>query len=299
MKLSRTENVIRSSRFPKSLFFTILAGLLIMGGLHFALMWGMIEAHFPSVLIVHIILAYWSGVAALLTLYVRKIFKRAYEEPMHKLADAAAKIAEGDFSVRVDLQGKPDKLDYLDVMISNFNKMTEELSSIETLRVDFFSNVSHEIKTPIAVIQNSSELLKRNDLPEEKRQEYICTINDAAKRLNTLITKIVAAPDDYYFHIGMKSTDNATHWLYLFGVTPGCDVVVGPVDFNDNGTIHPAKYDYTRNGAWQGIDVPMSSMSAALSGVTIADKGVNLLSFLSGGTTGVQLNIDACYFYKK
>ena len=191
MKLSRTENVIRSSRFPKSLFFTILAGLLIMGGLHFALMWGMIEAHFPSVLIVHIILAYWSGVAALLTLYVRKIFKRAYEEPMHKLADAAAKIAEGDFSVRVDLQGKPDKLDYLDVMISNFNKMTEELSSIETLRVDFFSNVSHEIKTPIAVIQNSSELLKRNDLPEEKRQEYICTINDAAKRLNTLITNIL------------------------------------------------------------------------------------------------------------
>lgn len=117
--------------------------------------------------------------------------------------------------------------------------------------------------------------------------------------LNTLITKIVAAPDDYYFHIGMKSTDNATHWLYLFGVTPGCDVVVGPVDFNDNGTIHPAKYDYTRNGAWQGIDVPMSSMSAALSGVTIADNGVNLISFLSGGTTGVQLNIDACYFYKK
>ncbi len=191
MKLGRTENVIRSSRFPRSLFFAILVDLLIMGGLHFALMWGMIEARFPSVLIVHIILAYWAAVAALITLYIRNIFKRAYEEPMHKLADATARIAGGDFSVRVDLPSKPDKLDYLDVMISDFNKMTEELSLIETLRVDFFSNVSHEIKTPIAVIQNSSELLKRDDLLEDKRQEYISTINDAAKRLNTLITNIL------------------------------------------------------------------------------------------------------------
>ena len=191
MKLGKTENAIRSSRFPKSLFFAILADLLIMGGLHFALMWGMIEADFSPILIVHIILAYWSGVAAIITLYVRSIFRRAYEEPMHKLADATAKIAEGDFSVRVDLDNKTDKLDYLDVMISDFNKMAEELCCIETLRVDFFSNVSHEIKTPIAVIQNSAELLKRNDLSDEKKSEYVNTICDAAKRLNTLITNIL------------------------------------------------------------------------------------------------------------
>jgi len=119
-----------------------------------------------------------------------------------------------------------------------------------------------------------------------------------ADALNALVAKMVASPDDYFFHIGMNSTDNATHWLYLLGNTPGCDVVVGPADFNDNGTIHQAKYDFTRNGAWQGIDVPMSSMSAALATLNFTD-GVNILSFLSGGTTGVQLNMDACYFYKK
>lgn len=116
--------------------------------------------------------------------------------------------------------------------------------------------------------------------------------------LNDLIAKMVANPDDYFFHIGMKSTDNATHWMYLLGSTPGCDVVVGPTDFNDNGTIHAAKYDFKRNGAWQGVDVPMASMSAALATLTISN-GVNILSFLSGGVTGTQLNIDACYFYKK
>ena len=116
--------------------------------------------------------------------------------------------------------------------------------------------------------------------------------------LNEMIAKMIASPDDYFFHIGMKSTDNATHWLYLLGSTPACDVVIGEADFNDNGTIHPAKYNFTRNGAWQGIDVPMSSMSAALASITI-NNGVNVLSFLSGGVTGTQLNIDACYFYKK
>lgn len=118
-----------------------------------------------------------------------------------------------------------------------------------------------------------------------------------ATNVNAMIAKIIAAPDDYFFHIGMKSTDNATHWFYLFGKTPDCDIIIGPNDFNDNGTIHPAKYDFNRNGAWQGVDVPMSSMSAALGTITFADGYI--LSFLSGGVAGTQLNIDACYFYKK
>ena len=74
---------------------------------------------------------------------------------------------------------------------NQYSTCKEELGSIETLRVDFFSNVSHEIKTPIAVIQNSAEMLKKPDLSEDKRQEYVDSITNAAKRLNTLITNIL------------------------------------------------------------------------------------------------------------
>ena len=50
--------------------------------------------------------------------------------------------------------------------------MAEELSGVETLRTDFIANVSHEMKTPLAVLQNYGTLLQDPFLSEEKRKEY-------------------------------------------------------------------------------------------------------------------------------
>lgn len=191
MKHPQLNTRIRDNRFPKSVFFAYLMTLLIMSGIHIGLIVGMQEAQFPIILKITIPLLYWALVAGSLTVYTRHQVKKAYEIPMHKLAEATAKIASGDFSVRVAPLNDHGKLDYLDVMIEDFNKMAAELNNIETLRVDFFSNVSHEIKTPIAVIQNAAEMLKKPGLSEEKRQEYTNTITHAAKRLNTLITNIL------------------------------------------------------------------------------------------------------------
>lgn len=85
----------------------------------------------------------------------------------------------------------PDHLDCLDALTEDFNRMVEALGSIETLKTEFFSNVSHEIKTPIAVILNTAELLRGADLGAPESQEHVETIIRASKRLSTLITDIL------------------------------------------------------------------------------------------------------------
>lgn len=76
-------------------------------------------------------------------------------------------------------------------MLGDFNKMVAELGSIETLKTDFFSNVSHEIKTPIAIIQNNAELLDRENLSEEDRRECTRSIMQATRRLSGLISNML------------------------------------------------------------------------------------------------------------
>ena len=112
-------------------------------------------------------------------------------KPVQRIADAAGKIAEGNFSVRIRPVFSLDGQDGFNSIIHSFNRMAEELSGIETLRTDFISNVSHELKTPLSVIQNYGTLLQQLDLPEERRMEYAKTITDASHRLANLITNIL------------------------------------------------------------------------------------------------------------
>lgn len=71
------------------------------------------------------------------------------------------------------------------------NKMAEELSGTETLRTDFIANVSHELKTPLAVMDNYATMLQRPGITEEERCEYAKAISEAARRLAQLVTNIL------------------------------------------------------------------------------------------------------------
>ncbi len=184
------ERKIRNSRFPTSLFFVYLGVLLLMSGIHTGLVVGMNTLGWDDLLQTLVPILYWSAVAIGLTLFTRRQIQRIYESPMHRLAEATEQVAGGDFSVYIPPLHTSDKLDYMDIMFADFNKMVEELGSIETLKTDFFSNVSHEIKTPLAVIQNNAELLRMENLTDTQR-EYTDTIYQSSRRLSDLITNIL------------------------------------------------------------------------------------------------------------
>ncbi len=133
----------------------------------------------------------WIAAATVVTIAIIHQIGERYRKPVQRFAEAADKVAAGDFSVYVPPRHRGDKFDHLDKIFTDFNKMVEELGSIETLKTDFFSNVSHEIKTPLAVIQNYGELLRQEKIDYETRVEYADVIVSAAGRLADLISNIL------------------------------------------------------------------------------------------------------------
>ena len=94
--------------------------------------------------------------------------------PVRRILDGMEKIVEGDFSARIPyLQGEDSGNEY-DEIIKGLNHLAEELSGVETLRTDFISNVSHELKTPLTSMKVLADsLLSQEDVPVELYQEFV------------------------------------------------------------------------------------------------------------------------------
>ena len=114
--------------------------------------------------------------------------------PLEKLSKITTRISGGDYSVRANVNSDDevgDLADSFNSMAGSVEEHVEELKDMVHRRDQFVADFTHEIKTPIAVIQNSAEMLRNPGLTAEKQQEYLDTITNSAKRLNTLITNIL------------------------------------------------------------------------------------------------------------
>lgn len=146
---------------------------------------------FSKVYIILSMLTYLVVISLLLTVLFGWFRKRYLQLPVDRLREAARKVAQGDYTVRLAPMRKDGKKDEFEVLFEDFNTMTEELASTEMLKKDFISNVSHELKTPLSVIQNFATILQSDGLTEKEKQEYACRIADASQRLSVLITNIL------------------------------------------------------------------------------------------------------------
>ena len=107
--------------------------------------------------------------------------------PIRRLTEATKKVASGDFNVNVEVK----RNDEIGDLTYNFNKMVQEINSIEYLRKDFVSNVSHELKTPLASIQGFTKLLSDDNLSKEERKEYIDIIIEETSRLSNISNNMI------------------------------------------------------------------------------------------------------------
>ncbi len=117
--------------------------------------------------------------------------KLTVDRHVKRIVAAADRITKGDFSVRIPPIHSINRADGLDKITDAINTMAQQLGSVETLQTDFIANVSHELKTPLAVIQNYAVLLQQENLPEGERVAYGKAVTDACQRLAGLITNIM------------------------------------------------------------------------------------------------------------
>ena len=128
------------------------------------------------------------GSCLLIGLLVTSQLSRYFFDPVKKLRGAMDKVAEGDYSVR--LEEKSSSKEIMEIY-TGFNLMAHELSSTEILQTDFVSNVSHEFKTPINAIEGYSTLLQGSENLDENQKEYVDKILLNTQRLSTLVGSIL------------------------------------------------------------------------------------------------------------
>ena len=116
--------------------------------------------------------------------------KITIDRPVKIITEATETIMKGDFSVRIPPMPHACT-EGLHQIASAINTMAEKLGSVETLRTDFIANVSHEMKTPLAVMQNYGTLLQAPDLSDEQRMEYAKGVTDGSRRLADMMTNIL------------------------------------------------------------------------------------------------------------
>jgi signal transduction histidine kinase len=117
--------------------------------------------------------------------------KLTVERNVKNIIKGLDRITKGDFDVKIDIPHDIASENEFDVIAEQINVMTAELKGVETLRTDFIANVSHELKTPLAAINNYGTLLQSPDISADERVKYAKAITDNSRSLANLITNIL------------------------------------------------------------------------------------------------------------
>lgn len=172
--------------FIPSFLGEVICALLTVGVYYWGLTAGLSNRQMIGLLVITTVI--WALAAAFTSRWITQL---GYSERLKNISNAVRRVAAGDFSVRIFSSRTDDRKDELEVLIEDFNKMAEELENNRMMKGDFISNVSHEMKTPLAIIRNYADALKDESLSAEKRRFYVDTISESAGKLSSLIENVL------------------------------------------------------------------------------------------------------------
>lgn len=114
-----------------------------------------------------------------------------------KIVEGITRISEGDLTYQIDTEKMYGENKVMAEAVNQIGNAVQNAVTIsmkdERLKADLITNVSHDIKTPLTSIINYVDLLKREDIRNEKAQEYIRILDEKSQRLKRLTLDLVEA----------------------------------------------------------------------------------------------------------
>lgn len=133
----------------------------------------------------------WGAVlgALLLGVLVSGVIVRSIADALRRLQEGTREVAAGNFAYRLE----PRRDDEFAQLARDFNVMTRRLGELDQMKKDFLSKVSHDLKTPLASMRETTRaLLDEVPGPLTERQQRLLELNDqSAARLSAMIGKIL------------------------------------------------------------------------------------------------------------
>ncbi len=208
--VENTENfiIVRQKDFRNGLTYVILSGKFDNGyHLHIGIPVTSIQ---DSVRISNHFLLLMAGFTIIISAILVSVISKKFTEPILELNKIATEMANLDFSHKYRIKDADDEIDNLGKSINTMSdtleetikqlrntnieleKDIEEKSKIDEMRKSFISDVSHELKTPIALIQGYSEgLLENVNSDEESRKFYAEVILDETNKMDRLVKQLL------------------------------------------------------------------------------------------------------------
>ncbi len=218
--------------------------------------------------------------------------KLTVDRPVARISEAAEQMIHGDFDVRIPPSSSLISDGKFNEIIDCFNHMAKELSGVETLRCDFIANVSHEMKTPLSIIQSYGCLLQTPNLPEDKRMEYAHAITDASRRLADMMTNVLKLnrlenqqiyPKTEIFDLGEQLCESLLQFESVWekrGIDIETDLAEGILVSADRELLSPVwnnllsnAFKFTEDGGRVSLTLTADETSAA---VTVSDTGCGM-----------------------
>lgn len=132
----------------------------------------------------HIPISLWLLIAFVIINLISFLLARTFTKRIYKLREATQKLAQGDLSSRVYIAGK----DEVSALANDFNRMAEQLQSMLKSQRQLVSDVSHELRSPLARLRIALELAERHKNPKTMLQR----IEKEADELENLVTNLLS-----------------------------------------------------------------------------------------------------------